>query len=342
MEKQKKIAVYTVITGNYDYLKEPEYVMEDCDYICFSDNPQLSSDIWQIRLIDSSGSSGIKLNRRYKILAHHYLGEYEWSIYVDGNVRITGSLWEYIHSESKGAPLLCLRHPYRNNVYQEAEECIRLRKERPEKIRRQMERYRAEGYRGDNGLITANILVRKHMQADVIKLMELWWKELEQGAGRDQLSFNYACWKLGMQYDVSKLKCWKSPYWQNPGIHTADIRKVEEELIDHIQLEAYMQYQIEEKEKGIVLKEQELEDVVTRYECEKQELKGMLEQFGCMEQELLERLGRKEHLIEELLMENEKLKIQIHQIYMSKSWKCTGWLRKINGWLKFVLNKFCS
>ncbi len=333
MEKHKKAAVYTVITGNYDYLKDPEYVMEDCDYICFSDDPQLRSDVWQIRPVEQDEDNASILNRRYKILVHQYLSEYEWSIYVDGNVRILGNLWEYIHSESKGAQILCLRHPYRNSVYEEAEECIRLKKERPKVIRRQMERYRTEGYDGSNGLITANILVRRHMHKDVIKLMELWWKELQQGAGRDQLSFNYACWKLGMGYDVSELKCWKSPYWQNPGIHTQELRKVEEELIEHIQLEAYMQYQMKEQEQGMTLQKQQLEDIAAQLGCKEREYRDVCKELAHMKQELEDariRLGQKEQAVEEA----EK---QVSRMLASKSWKCTRWLRIINGWCKVLL-----
>ena len=41
---------------------------------------------------------------------------------MDGNVRIIGDFRKYIEQESKGAPILCLKHPSRNSVYEEAEE----------------------------------------------------------------------------------------------------------------------------------------------------------------------------------------------------------------------------
>ena len=67
------------------------------------------------------------------------------------------------------------------------------------------------------------------MDPQVIELMKIWWNEVEQKSRRDQLSFNYGCQKKLLQYDVSELKCWKSPYWMNLGIHTSDIRAVEKE-----------------------------------------------------------------------------------------------------------------
>ncbi len=285
--RQHKIAVYTVITGSYDYLKDPEYRMPDCDYICFTDQSDLQSDVWEIRYEPPGQSDPVRWQRRHKILAHQYLAnEYEWCIYVDGNVRITGDFREYICQESKGAPLLCLKHPDRNCIYDEAEECIRLHKDDPDTIRRQMERYRREAYGTGRGLVTTNVLVRKHWDQMVMRVMELWWKEVETGSRRDQLSFNYACWKLGVMYDESELKCWKSPYWLNPGIHTADISKVEEELVAHIQLEAYMKYQMREKDTYIALKERELKDARTQLGWKEQELKDMCTQMGWKEQEL--------------------------------------------------------
>ena len=49
--KHKKV-VYTAITGYYDGLITPEYINKDWDYICFTDNPDLTSDFWQIRKME--------------------------------------------------------------------------------------------------------------------------------------------------------------------------------------------------------------------------------------------------------------------------------------------------
>ena len=72
---KKKIAVYTVIMGDYDYLKEPEFVMDNCDYICFTDNPDLKSDIWQIRYDNNNLLDSTRWQRRHKIMVHQYLSE---------------------------------------------------------------------------------------------------------------------------------------------------------------------------------------------------------------------------------------------------------------------------
>ena len=354
MNNKKKIVIYTVIMGDYDYLKDPEYIMANCDYVCFTNNPDLKSDIWEIRYDSNTELDNTRWQRRHKVLAHEYLlDDYEWCIYVDGNVRIIGDFRKYIEQESKGAPILCLKHPSRTCVYAEAEECINLKKDSPEIIKRQMEQYKEEGYPDDNGLVVTNILVRKHKDANVIRLMKLWWEEIEKNSRRDQLSFNYASWKLGIKFDISELKCWRSPYWMNPGIHTKDIKKVEEELIDHIQFSAYKEYQLEEKERYIALKERELKDADTLLGWKEQELKDANTLLGWKEQELKDAntlLGWKEQELrdantliackeQELKKSNtllEEKQLELDRVLNSTSWKLTGIFRSI----KALLGKF--
>ena len=49
----KKIAIYTVLTGGYDQLKQPSVTDERFDYICFSnDIPKDRIGVWEIRKFD--------------------------------------------------------------------------------------------------------------------------------------------------------------------------------------------------------------------------------------------------------------------------------------------------
>lgn len=217
-------------------------------------------------------------------------------------------------------------------MYEEAEECIRLGKDLPEVIEKQMERYRKEGYKADNGLVVTNVLVRKHTDKNVIKLMNLWWEEIERNSKRDQLSFNYACWKLGINYDVSELKCWRSPYWMNPGIHTKVIREVEEELINHIQYSAYKEYQLSEKQKYIALKEQELEEAHTLIGWKEQELKDAHTLIKWKEQELEDantQITWKEQTLKDVYLLLEQKQQELNLILNSTSWKYTKIFRDL-------------
>ncbi len=222
--RKKRIVIYTAITGNYDALITPEHINEDYDYICFTDNPALESNFWQIREMEASDLDDVRKARRYKVLPHVYLPEYDFSVWVDGNFEIVGDVEEYIKEYSKQSPMLCIVHPDRDCAYEEAQACIDQGKDADEIIQSQMERYTARNYPRHSGMIASGILFRKHGEPDVIKVMNDWWAEIESFSRRDQLSFNYVCWKNNFCYDESDLSCWGNQYFRRVP-HTSKKKK---------------------------------------------------------------------------------------------------------------------
>ena len=197
MEKNKKV-VYTCITKDYDLLIDPQYISEDFDYVCFTDNESLTSDIWDIKPLpkEIEGLSHVKKQRYVKINPHKLLNEYDLSVWVDGCVSLKGDLNELFNDALKeDCSIYVPRHPSRNCIYAEATAVIKMKKDKKENVDPQIERYKREGFPKDYGLLQSNILIRKHNNEDCIKLMEDWFNEVKNGSHRDQLSFNYALWK---------------------------------------------------------------------------------------------------------------------------------------------------
>ena len=198
-EKNKKV-IYTCITGGYDNIIEPAKITEDFDYICFTDDKTLTSNFWEIRELpeEVKDLSVTKKQRYVKINAHKVLPEYELSIWVDGNVLVKGDLNKLIEKYVKGKENISVfvpKHPKRDCIYAEANACISMKKDTAENIKPQIEKYRKEGFPEKYGLLQSNILIRKHLKEDCIRLMEDWFNVLKDGSHRDQLSFNYVCWK---------------------------------------------------------------------------------------------------------------------------------------------------
>ena len=208
-----KGVIYTAITGDYDDVKEPGFIHPDYDYILFTNNPRLKSDIWEVRYVENEEElDNVKLARRIKILGHEYLPEYDFSIWVDANMEIIGDMDDYKNKYRRKELMLCFNHPKNNCIYQEKEDCLALKKDIPEIMELQMERYRQEGYPKNNGVISSGVLVRELHNEKVRKVMETWWKEILNGSRRDQLSFNYACWKNDFVYDTSELSIYGNEY----------------------------------------------------------------------------------------------------------------------------------
>lgn len=205
--------IYSAVTGGYDRINEPLYVNPELDYILFTDDPSIRSDIWQIRLIHNMEKlDNTRLARKIKILGHQYLEDYDYSIWVDGKMAITGDLQELAWSYRGSQPMLCFNHPAYDCIYEEQERCTEINKDDPILMSTQMERYRGEGYPAHNGLIESAILVRELKDDRVVRLMEAWWQEILHASKRDQLSFNYVCWKNDFVYDSTDLYVYGNKY----------------------------------------------------------------------------------------------------------------------------------
>lgn len=211
--KKKRLAIYTAIIGKYDIPITPSYIDENCDYFCFTDNSNITSDFWEIIHI-SSDVSGRKLARKIKILPHIYLNQYSESLWVDANFRIKSSVYKFISAYSTGRSMICMKHPERNCVYDEAIACIEQKKDLPEIINRQIAKYKSEFFPHNFGLISSGILYRRHSKRKVIHLMNDWWNEVNSESGRDQLSFNYVCWKNKFLYDIADILYYKNDFFE--------------------------------------------------------------------------------------------------------------------------------
>jgi len=86
-------------------------------------------------------------------------------------------------------------HPKRNCIYDEGLACIGCKKELRNVVEKQLERYRAEGYPKHAGMVETGLLLRKHNDMKCKLLCNAWASELLKESHRDQLSFNYVCWK---------------------------------------------------------------------------------------------------------------------------------------------------
>lgn len=205
--------VYTCITGAYDDIKIPQFKDDTLDYVLFTDQKDLKSDFWKVRYIENSEQlSNVKLARKHKILAHKYLSEYDFSIYIDGKVQIVGNLREYIDVYSRGSGMLCFPHFFRDDIEEELSELIKLGKGDADEMSIQVANYLNEGFPNHFGMTDTCVLVRNHRDEKLNCVMEIWWNEILKGSHRDQLSFTYSCWKKGYVYDICDLLVMDNAY----------------------------------------------------------------------------------------------------------------------------------
>ena len=202
-----KKVIYTSIIGNYDVLEEPRFIPKGYDFICFTDQIiEKPNSVWKIKQVLPLYEDNTRTARKYKLLPHRFLPEYEISIWVDGNELVVGDVNKLQEKYLSNKSMAVYNHmscwDKRNCVYQEAQAIFNLGnrdsnnwKDNPHIISNQINNYIKDGYPQNNGLIVSGVMFRKHNDPQIIKCMEFWWKELKKGSKRDQLSFNYSAWK---------------------------------------------------------------------------------------------------------------------------------------------------
>lgn len=197
-DKNKKV-VYSCITNGYDNLIEPKCVTLDFDYILFTDDKNLKSKIWEIRPLpkECENLPKNKKQRIIKLLPHKFLKDYDLSIWVDGNIEITGNMNEFVYKNANDAScsVFIPKHPKRDCIYDEEKAVLSMKKDSSKITNPQIEGYKKEGFPKHFGLIQSGIMIRRHNNEDCKKLMECWFKEVKEKSHRDQLSFNYVLWK---------------------------------------------------------------------------------------------------------------------------------------------------
>ena len=216
--KNNRIAIYTAFTGDYDTLKHPEVIDDNCDYICFTDNPNLESDLWKIIPMEDSILDNNRKAKQYKLLPHKYLKDYKYSFWLDGTFKIKGSIREYIYKNiTANSPMLVVVHTERDCVYEEYKASKIIPRYPRAVMEEQVEFYRKEGFPKHYGLGVMGALFRQHSHPDVIKVMEDWWDENIKYTNQDQLSFAYVSWKNDFHPSVSRVYYWDNEYWAKEG-----------------------------------------------------------------------------------------------------------------------------
>lgn len=194
----RKKLLYTVLTGGYDQLNEIPKKLADSerwDFICITDNPELSSETWKIRVVDNEqGLDPVRLSRLYKVHNHLVDSSHDLSIYVDANIRIRGDLDLFLSQALPSDESLgMLYHPFHSSLEQEVELCMRTVRDDPELLEKQFLNYTEnEKFSDPYPHINARLIVRRQGDPRVQALMETWFNQLTLWSCRDQVSFNFS------------------------------------------------------------------------------------------------------------------------------------------------------
>jgi len=223
------LIVYSCVTSKYDSVHDTvlrgnaKQDNRNVRFILFSDEIypcKMRTDgmEWEVHKTRWSHSACPRRTARYhKCLPHLVLPPHEASVWVDGSLAfkdidpLTEIANKYLSADVHVATM---RHPDRKCVYQEEKACVKWRKDHAQIMREQLKKYQDDGYPAYNGLVETACVARQN--SSVAKEFNVaWWAEIEKHSFRDQLSFNYVCWKLGLSYGHIEGVRFKSPFFDH-------------------------------------------------------------------------------------------------------------------------------
>lgn len=201
----ERIAVYTVVFGNYDTILEPYCHPDNIDYYFITDQEvDMGETSWKRMDISAfepklKGLSNTEKNRFFKMNPFDIFPEYQFSIYIDGNIQVITDLTEYIYRVGS-CGFAAHMHSSRDCVYEESKAIVFAKKETQRNMDRHIKYLKINNFPEHYGMLECNVLVRRNNPI-CKKLMEEWWTEFLTYSKRDQISIPYVLYKNGIKID---------------------------------------------------------------------------------------------------------------------------------------------
>lgn len=199
---RRRMIVYSVLTGAYETMKEPEVIDPEARYLLFTDDPNLKSEKWEVVVFDARGLGARRASRLPKLLPHLYLPPHDVSVYVDASLApVIPSVAAMAGASLQGHDFAAYAHCARDCTYDEIAECIRCGKSDKASAEKFLERLASERFPPRQGLLENAFLVRRNTSVSR-RVNELWFQEYMEGAERDQFYLMYILWRARIPYAV--------------------------------------------------------------------------------------------------------------------------------------------
>jgi O-antigen biosynthesis protein len=217
--------IFTYITGGYDNLIEPKTITPGWDYLCFTDSPNINTElnsVWEICPINEEHMQIKCPKRRGNAVVMQYYKyipeKYDICIAVDGNIIIEENLDDFLsvfNFDTVKYDFMIASHPTRDCIYDEAKAIMDLQKDSSIKVSKHIGVLRQNKYPLKNGLYQTNIMVLNNKSENMKIHFDGWYTEyMRLPSKRDQMTLNYAIWKTtretGVQLNVLECPMLKS------------------------------------------------------------------------------------------------------------------------------------
>lgn len=151
-------------------------------------------------------------------MIHKLLPKYDYSIWIDSDMVISGDIFRFCKVYGEGNSFLGFSQSSKDCIYQDMSHTTMQFDDLNITMRKKVLQYQKEGYPEHNGLIDSRVMVRRHDDESLCKVMEEWWKEVGQGVLFEEDVFNYVAWKNSFPFSICDLFLYANPYFVNSKI----------------------------------------------------------------------------------------------------------------------------
>ena len=204
----EKSVIFTALFGGYETLNEQPSVLFDgsVEAICFTDDPSLTSDSWDVRVIEPMLPFDlVRSQRAVKILGHPDLDEFDRSLYIDNSVVLRRPPSEILDAWLADGDLAMPLHSYGGRLIDEFEAVVALNYDESSRVYEQLLDYNR--WFPDALLSTPhwNGFFARRPTPEVQRFSEEWFRHVLRYSRRDQLSGNVALYIVGAQVTDIKI-----------------------------------------------------------------------------------------------------------------------------------------
>lgn len=190
----RRRAVYTALIGGYETLVEqPVALTSETRFICFTDDPSLTSDTWEIRHVEPGFPlDAVRSARHLKLSGHADLEAFDETLWIDNSVRLKTDPADILESWLDGANIAMPLHSYRRSVVAEFQEILLMGMDDPTRVYEQLVHYSSLYPEVLESVPYWTALIARRRAEDSLRFGAVWRDHVMRYSRRDQLSVRVA------------------------------------------------------------------------------------------------------------------------------------------------------
>jgi hypothetical protein len=187
-------AVYTALFGEYEPLQEQPVAHESSvPFICFTDNPDLTSTTWDVRVVEPALiADPVRSARMLKIRGHAELAEFDETLWIDNRIVLTVDPGAVLDEWLADSELALPWHSFRDTVQGEFEIVALTRLDDPARIWEQFSHYQRHYPQILSSRPHWTAIIARRKTDAVTHAMRVWSDQVLRYSRRDQLSESVA------------------------------------------------------------------------------------------------------------------------------------------------------